>query len=68
MSGTESNTEKLSIEMQRIVPLAEAARLRGVSLDTLRRTQRDKFVKLSPRRLGMRVFDALYALDKGDAS
>jgi hypothetical protein len=68
MSGTESNTEKLSIEMQRIVSLAEAARLRGVSLDTLRRTQRDKFVKLSPRRLGMRVFDALYALDEGDVS
>jgi hypothetical protein len=64
MSGNESpDTAKFTVEMQRVVNLAEAARLRGVSIDTLRRTQRDKFVKLSPRRLGMRVFDALYALD-----
>jgi hypothetical protein len=51
------------VEMQRVVSLAEAARLRGVSIDTLKRTQRDKILKLSPRRRGMRLFDALYALD-----
>jgi hypothetical protein len=51
------------VEMQRVVSLAEASRLRGVSIDTLKRTQRDKILRLSPRRLGMRVFDALYALD-----
>jgi hypothetical protein len=51
------------VEMQRVVSLAEASRLRAVSIDTLKRTQRDKILRLSPRRLGMRVFDALYALD-----
>jgi hypothetical protein len=58
-------TRENIIEMQRIVPLAEAARLRGVSIDTLRRTQRHNFVRVSPGRLGMRIFDALYALDFG---
>jgi hypothetical protein len=66
MSGTD-NPEKLAVEMKRIVPIAEGARLRGVSTDTFRRTMRHKFIKLSPRRLGIRVEDAL-ALDEGDAS
>jgi hypothetical protein len=47
------------LELERIVSLDEAARLRGVSADTLRRHDRDKFIQLSPRRLGMRVRDAL---------
>jgi hypothetical protein len=64
---SESDTAKLAVEMKRIVPLAEGARLRGVSIDTLKRTKRHKFIKLSPRRLGIRVEDAL-ALDEGDAS
>jgi hypothetical protein len=58
---------KLAVERKRIVPIAEGARLRGVSTDTFRRTMRRKFIKLSPRRLGIRVEDAL-ALDEGDAS
>jgi hypothetical protein len=65
MSGNKSPDPKFAVEMQRVVSLAEAARLRGVSIDTLKRTQRDKIIRLSPRRLGMRVFDALYALDPG---
>jgi hypothetical protein len=47
------------IELERIISIDEAARLRGVSTDTLRRHDRDKFIQLSPRRLGMRVRDAL---------
>jgi hypothetical protein len=66
MPGTD-NPEKFTVEMKRIVPLAEGARLRGVSIDTFRRTMRHKFIKLSPRRLGIRIADAL-ALDEGDAS
>ena len=63
MSGTESNTEKLEIEMERIAPLKEAARLKGISVDTLRRHYRHLFVKISPRRLGMRIRDALKTSD-----
>jgi hypothetical protein len=47
------------IELERIAPLAEAARLRGVSVDTLLRTDSDKVLQLGPRRRGMRVKDAL---------
>jgi hypothetical protein len=47
------------IELERIAPLSEAARLAGVSKDTLQRHHADKILKLSPRRLGMRVRDAL---------
>jgi hypothetical protein len=43
----------------RIVTLAEAAHLSSLSVDTLRRKHRDKFVQLSERRLGMRRRDAL---------
>jgi hypothetical protein len=47
------------IELQRIIPLSEAAQLSGVSVDTLKRRHRNKILELSPRRLGMRVRDAL---------
>ncbi len=48
-----------TIELQRIVPLMEAARLAGISEDTLKRHHGDKIIRLSPRRLGMRVGVAL---------
>jgi hypothetical protein len=47
------------IELQRIIPLSDAAQLSGLSIDTLKRRHRDKILALSPRRLGMRVRDAL---------
>jgi hypothetical protein len=47
------------LELQRIVSLQEAARLAGCSQDTLRRNHRDKIVKVSDRRQGMRIKDAL---------
>jgi hypothetical protein len=47
------------VERLRIVSLAEAARLSGLSQDGLLRHHRDKIIKLSPRRLGMRQGDAL---------
>lgn len=53
------------IELRRVVDLDEAARLTGLSKDTLKRHHRDKIRKLSPRRLGMRVGDAL-ALQAAD--
>jgi hypothetical protein len=47
------------IELHRIVSMEEAARVSGVSDDTLRRHHRDKIVRMSPRRIGMRLGDAL---------
>jgi hypothetical protein len=47
------------VERLRIVSLAEAARLAGLSEDSLRRHHPDKLIRLSPRRLGMRQGDAL---------
>jgi hypothetical protein len=61
-----SNTGKASAisslpltERKRLAPLAEASRLSGLSEDTLRRHHASKFVRLSPRRIAMRVEDAL---------
>ena len=47
------------VELLRIAPLPEAARLSSLSDDSLVRHHRDKLVDLGPRRKGMRVIDAL---------
>jgi hypothetical protein len=47
------------LEKKRVVSLQEAARLRGVSIDTLKRHHRHQFIRLSERRLGMRLADVL---------
>jgi hypothetical protein len=47
------------LERQRILTLKEAAHLKGVSVDTLKRRYSHKILRLSPRRKGMRVRDAL---------
>jgi hypothetical protein len=47
------------LELERVLPLPEAARLTNLSDDTLRRRHADKIVQLSPRRIGMKVRDAL---------
>jgi hypothetical protein len=46
-------------ELDRIVELPEASRLSSLSVDTIKRRHADKLIKLSPRRIGMRVRDAL---------
>jgi hypothetical protein len=43
----------------RIMSLAEAARLSSLSIDTLRRRHRDKWLRLSEGRYGMRRKDVL---------
>lgn len=55
------------LELERIVTLREASRLSSESVDTLKRRHTSKLVKLSPRRLGMRVRDALM-LNQGEAA
>jgi len=47
------------IELQRIVDLKEAARLSGLSVDSIKRHHGAKIIDLSPRRRGMRIGDAL---------
>jgi hypothetical protein len=46
-------------ELDRIVTLREAAEISSLSTDSLRRHHADKIIKLSPRRLGIRLRDAL---------
>jgi hypothetical protein len=46
-------------ELERIVSLQQASRLMGISADTIRRRHADKILRLSPRRQGMRLRDAL---------
>jgi hypothetical protein len=43
-------TQLTAIELARIAPLAEAAKLAGISIDTLTRHHRNKIIQLSPRR------------------
>ena len=59
----ESHHSLSKIERERIAPLTEAARLRGVSVETLQRTDAEKIIILGPRRRGMRVKDALLLPD-----
>jgi hypothetical protein len=49
-----------AVELNRIVSLAEASRLSSLSVDTLRDQFPEKIVRLSPKRAGMRVYDALF--------
>jgi hypothetical protein len=48
-----------SIEGMRVISLPEAARLNGISVDTIRRQHPDKILKMSDKRIGMRLKDAL---------
>lgn len=56
------------IELQRIAPLSEAARLSGLSINSLKRHHRSKFIQLSERRFGMRVADALMLANEDEAA
>jgi len=51
------------LELLRIAPMPEAERLSSLSEDTLIREYAHKIVKLSKRRTGMRVIDALMLRD-----
>ena len=47
------------LRLKRIVNLRQAGQLSNLSVNSLKRNHRDKIVTLSPRRLGMRLGDAL---------
>jgi hypothetical protein len=55
----DQSTEISAIELMRIAPLDEAAKLSSVSEKTLRRHFSSFIIRISPRRHGMRVRDAL---------
>jgi hypothetical protein len=46
-------------ELNRIITLEQAAELCSLSADTIQRRWPEKLVQLSPRRIGIRVRDAL---------
>ena len=48
-----------ALELLRSCELTEAERLSGLSRDSLVREHPDKIIRLSPRRLGMRIVHAL---------
>jgi hypothetical protein len=48
------------LELERIVSIAEAVRLSGLSEESWRREHRDKWIKLSARRYGVRLKHALF--------
>jgi hypothetical protein len=56
------------LELLRIAEIPEAARLAGLSRDSLVREHADKVVRLSPRRLGMRVAHALMLREPDSAA
>jgi hypothetical protein len=47
------------VELERVLPINEACRITNLSRDGLQRHHRDKIVRLSPRRVGMKLRDVL---------
>ena len=48
-----------ALELDQIISLQEAKKLSSLSVDSWKRHHADKVVELSPRRLGVRLRDAL---------
>ena len=61
MSTSDDHGFKLSpeLELEQIVSLQRAEKLSGLSSDSWKRHHQDKIIELSPRRLGVRLRDAL---------
>jgi hypothetical protein len=57
----------MAFERERIVPIAEAALLAGVSKDVFRRYYSHLIRRVSPYRVGVRICDAL-AIGSGDST
>jgi DeoR/GlpR family transcriptional regulator of sugar metabolism len=47
------------IEARRLVSIQEAAQLLSVSCDTVRRQYKDRFIRVSKRRLALRLRDIM---------
>jgi hypothetical protein len=47
------------LELERVIPVGQAAELMGISEDTFRRKHADKIIEVSDRRRGVRLKHAL---------
>jgi hypothetical protein len=57
----QTDPAKLStIELNRIIPISEAAELSSISPDGWYRHHKDKLIKLTEKRVGVRLRDALF--------
>jgi hypothetical protein len=57
----ETDPAKLSmIELNRIIPISEAAELSSISTDGWYRHHRNKLIQLTAKRFGVRLRDALF--------
>ena len=52
------------LELQRIITLQEAEKISSLSSDSWKRHHGDKIIEMSPRRLGVRLRDALMLSSK----
>jgi hypothetical protein len=59
MPSTAAPDTKFKLELERMVSRKEAARLKGISEDTLDRHYRHLFRRISPRRIGIKLADLL---------
>ena len=65
--STKKTDEPGWLALERILPLTEVTGITSLSEDSLKRHHRDKIKQLSPRRLGMKLKDAL-AIANGEAA
>jgi hypothetical protein len=64
-----SNDEKISpLERERIASMAEIRHLTGLSRDTIVRHHGNKLIRLSARRVGMKIKDVLALAVPKDAA
>jgi predicted DNA-binding transcriptional regulator AlpA len=57
--STEKSDQPTWLELERVLELPEVEELTSLSADSIKRHHRDKLVNLSPRRLGMKLRNAL---------
>jgi hypothetical protein len=55
-----SKDELTPLDLERVIPMAEAERLSSLSADIWYREHADKLIQLSKRRIGVRLRDALF--------
>jgi hypothetical protein len=58
-AAAERSLELRGLQLERMITLAEASQLTGLSVDSLRRHYAHLIRHLSPRRLGMKLRDVL---------
>jgi hypothetical protein len=59
LMSTEKSDQPTWLELERVLPMPEVEQLTSLSEDSIKRHHRDKLVYLSPRRLGMKLRNAL---------